>query len=109
MSEDDLIFKVEKLRKYFDVKRGFIQSLISKQDLFVHAVDDISFNIRRGKVLGLVGESGCGKTTTGRLLVRLEDPTSGHMYFHGEDIAPKKSKELKEYRRKVQMIFQDPY
>lgn len=109
MSDDDLIFKVEKLRKYFDVKRGFIHSLISKQELFVHAVDDISFNIHRGKVLGLVGESGCGKTTTGRLLVRLEDPTSGHMYFHGEDIAPKKSKELKEYRRKVQMIFQDPY
>lgn len=109
MAEEDIVFKVDKLRKYFEVKGGFFQSLMSKEQMFVHAVDDISFNIEKGKILGLVGESGCGKTTTGRLLVRLEDPTSGHMYFRGEDIAQKKGSELKEFRRKVQMVFQDPY
>jgi peptide/nickel transport system ATP-binding protein len=109
MSEEDIIIKAENLRKYFSIKRGFIQSIMSKEEIFVHAVDDISFTVEKGKILGLVGESGCGKTTTGRLLVRLEDPTSGHMYFLGEDIAPKKGKELKNYRRKVQMVFQDPY
>ena len=109
MSEEDIIIKAVNLRKYFDIKLGFMQSLLSKKSVFVRAVDDISFNIRRGKVLGLVGESGCGKTTVGRLLVRLEDPTAGHMYFHDDDIAPKKGRELREYRRKVQMVFQDPY
>ncbi len=109
MSEEDTIFDVINLRKYFEISGGFMSSLMSKEQVFVHAVDDISFKIQKGKILGLVGESGCGKTTAGRLLVRLEDPTSGNMYFKGEDIAMKKGSELKDFRRKVQMIFQDPY
>ena len=109
MRDEDVIFDVINLRKYFEISGGFLSSLMSKEQVFIHAVDDISFKIRKGKVLGLVGESGCGKTTTGRLLVRLDDPTQGNMYFKGEDIAMKKGSELKEFRRKVQMIFQDPY
>ncbi len=109
MADSDVIFDVVNLRKYFEMSGGFLSSLMSKESMFVHAVDDISFQIKKGKILGLVGESGCGKTTAGRLLVRLEDPTSGHMFFQGEDIADKKGNELKDFRRKVQMIFQDPY
>ena len=108
MQENGVVWRVQNLRKLFPVKKGFISSLLGKQ-LFVHAVDGVNFNIREREILGVVGESGCGKTTTGRLLVRLETPTSGHMYFRGEDIATLKGKKLKEFRRNVQMVFQDPY
>jgi peptide/nickel transport system ATP-binding protein len=106
---DDIVIRTVNLRKYFPVKMGMLKSLISKEELFVHAVDDVSFEIRKGKILGMVGESGCGKTTVGRLLTRLETPTSGQLLFHGEDIAMKKGRQLKDFRRKVQMVFQDPY
>ncbi|MBI5000847.1 MAG: ABC transporter ATP-binding protein [Euryarchaeota archaeon] len=106
---DDTVIGTVNLRKYFPVKVGMLKSLLSKEELFVHAVDDVSFEIRKGKILGMVGESGCGKTTVGRLLTRLETPTGGQLLFHGEDIAMKKGRQLKDFRRKVQMVFQDPY
>src|SRR5438445_11997861 len=104
----DVVYRVENLVKMFPIKSGFLGSLFGPEQ-YVHAVDGVSFDIREGEILGVVGESGCGKTTTARLLVRLETPTSGHMFFRDVDIASLNSAELKEYRRKVQMKFQDPY
>jgi len=106
--EGDVVYQVNGLRKLFPVKSGFMGSLFGRE-LFVHAVDSVSFDIRRGEILGVVGESGCGKTTTGRLLVRLETPTAGSMIFNGVDVATLRGGALREFRRKVQMIFQDPY
>jgi len=102
------VFSVRKLVKYFPVKGGFASSLYTPEQ-FVHAVDGVNFDISKGEILGMVGESGCGKTTTGRLLTRLETPTSGQMLFHGTDIGKLEGRKLKDFRRKVQMIFQDPY
>ena len=87
------------------MKGGVLQRTVAQ----VQAVDDVSFDIRRGETLGLVGESGCGKTTVGRLLLRLIDPTSGTIRFDGEDITRLKGADLKRYRRRMQIIFQDPY
>ena len=110
MAKQKTVVNVKKLKKYFPVRAGLMSSLGgSKEQKFVHAVDNISFKIHEGEIFSLVGESGCGKTTTGRLLTRLEDPTSGHIYFHKRDIANLEGKELKDFRRNVQMIFQDPY
>jgi len=83
---EDYIVRVENLKKHFPLKKGFFQTLVSKQELTVKAVDGISFGMRKGEIFGLAGESGSGKTTTGRLLVRLTDPTDGAIYFEGKDI-----------------------
>jgi peptide/nickel transport system ATP-binding protein/oligopeptide transport system ATP-binding protein len=99
------LVEVRNLRKHFPVKGGILQ----RTTAVVQAVDDVSFDVRRGETLGLVGESGCGKTTVGRLVLRLIDPTSGTIRFDGEDITTVKGADLKRYRRRMQIIFQDPY
>ncbi len=106
---EDIVIKAENLKKWFPVKAGFLSSLLSKRQLFVRAVDDVSFQIKKKEIFGLAGESGSGKTTTGRLLVRLIEPTSGKVYFKGKEITSLKEDEMKLLRRHMQIIFQDPY
>jgi oligopeptide transport system ATP-binding protein len=99
------LISVEGLKKYFPVGRAWF----GKPRAYAHAVDGVTFDIPDGKTLGLVGESGSGKTTVGRLLVRLSEPTKGSIIFQGKDISHLKRGELKPLRRKIQMVFQDPY
>lgn len=99
------LIRVEHLKMYFPLKGG----MFSRTTKFVHAVDDVGFSVKRGEIFGVVGESGCGKTTAGKLLVRLLDPTEGFVFLEGIDIAYKRGVELKQFRKNVQMIFQDPY
>jgi len=108
--EDSKLVRVEGLRKWFPLGRG----LFERNQSAIHAVDGVNFTIEAGRSLGLVGESGCGKTTTGRLLTRLETPTAGHIYMDDPalgavDLAALKGKQLKMFRKRVQFIFQDPY
>jgi len=99
------LLKVENLVKHFTVTGG----LLGRTTGVVRAVDDVSFEVRRGETVGLVGESGCGKTTTGRCILQLERPTSGRILFEGVDLAALDEKALRAVRRRVQVIFQDPY
>jgi len=92
------ILEVKNLKKYFSTPKGML-----------HAVDDVTFTIEEGKTLGVVGESGCGKSTTGRAILRLHEPTSGEVIFNGENILTKNSDEMRLLRRQMQLIFQDPY
>ena len=101
----DNLIEVEHLVKHFPVRGGVLMRTVAE----VKAVEDVSFAVKRGETLGLVGESGCGKTTIGRMLVRLIDPTSGSIEFEGHDILQAKGAELKDLRREMQIIFQDPY
>jgi peptide/nickel transport system ATP-binding protein/oligopeptide transport system ATP-binding protein len=100
----DLI-RVEHLTKHFPVRGGIFQREIGQ----VQAVDDVSFTIKKGETLGMVGESGCGKTTIGRTILRLTEPTSGRMEFDGKDVFSLNPREMKDIRRNMQIIFQDPY
>ena len=104
-SNNDYILDVKDLKMYFPVTRGLLRKKIAD----VKAVDGVSFSLRKGETLGLVGESGCGKTTVGRTINRLYTPTSGEIIFEGRDIAQLPEKEIKPLRRKMSMIFQDPY
>ena len=99
------LVEVRDLVKHFPVRGGVLQRTVG----WVQAVDGVSFEVRRGETLGLVGESGCGKTTVGRLLLRLIEPTSGSIRFDGADLTAIKGAALKPYRRRMQIIFQDPY
>src|SRR3954462_9057668 len=101
----DTIMEVRDLVKHFPIRAGFLQRQVGA----VRAVDGVSFDVFRGETLGLVGETGCGKSTTARLLTRLLTPTSGTITYEGRDIAGLKRSELKPLRREMQMIFQDPY
>lgn len=103
--EEKILLEVKNLKKYFPVKAGVFRKTVG----YLKAVDDISFYIKEKETLGLVGESGCGKSTTGLIILRLEEPTAGEVRFAGKDVFNLNKKELKRIRRDMQIIFQDPY
>jgi len=105
MSEKKVLLQVDQLVKHFPIMAGVFQRQVG----VVHAVDGISFDIRSGETFGLVGESGCGKSTAGRTILQLYRPTSGHVFFGDKDLAQLKGEELRRMRQRMQMIFQDPY
>jgi peptide/nickel transport system ATP-binding protein len=110
MANEKIILEVNNLKKYFPIRGGFFRKIVGN----VKAVDDVSFKVYEGETLGLVGESGCGKTTTGRCILRAIDPTEGEILFSSDsgdttDVATLTEKEMRRVRREMQMIFQDPY
>ena len=105
MNDTAEVLRVERLCKHFPVKSGILKSTTG----WIKAVNEVSFSARRGETLGLVGESGCGKSTTGRCILRLLEPTSGRILFSGMDVGSLAPKELRNIRKRLQMIFQDPY
>ena len=105
MQQDDILLEVRDLKKYFPIKGGLFNKVVGQ----VRAVDGISFKLKRGTTMGLVGESGCGKSTAGRTILRLLERTSGEILFNGTDIGTLTKKQLRAIRPKIQIIFQDPY
>jgi oligopeptide transport system ATP-binding protein len=106
MHTDTVLVRVENLTKYFPITQGIV---VQRQIGAVQAVDNVSFDIREGETLGLVGESGCGKSTTGRTILQLYRPTSGKVYYQDQDLTTLKGEDLRRMRRNMQIIFQDPY
>ena len=103
------LVEIHDLRVYYPVKLPALQRLFTREKPVVHAVDGVDFTLRMGEIFGLVGESGCGKTTVGRTLLRLVEPTSGSVRFEGQDITHRKEKRLEAFRRQAQIVFQDPH
>jgi len=99
------ILQVKSLKKYFPIRKGFFQRVAG----WVKAVDDVNFDIEEGKTLGLVGESGCGKSTVARMILKLLEPDAGEIIFRGHDISRISEKEMKQFRKEIQIVFQDPY
>lgn len=105
----NILLEVVSLKKWFEVKRSIVESLLSRKRIYVRAVDGVSFDIERGDVFCLAGESGSGKTTTGKVVLRLTEPTEGSVVFDGIEVNRLRKKELRKIRRRMQPIFQDPY
>ena len=99
------LLRVNNLKKHFPIKKGMFGKTVG----YVKAVDDVSFFVNEGETLGIVGESGCGKSTTGRVLMRLLEPTEGEIEFDGKDLTSLSPEEMRKTRRDIQMVFQDPY
>jgi oligopeptide/dipeptide ABC transporter ATP-binding protein len=106
MSTNEVLLEVKGLKKYFPIKGGIFGKKVLSQ---VKAVDDVSFSIYEGETLGLVGESGCGKSTTGRSILRLTDPTDGEVLFKGQDLSKLSKREMRQIRKELQIVFQDPF
>ncbi|MBN2072886.1 MAG: dipeptide ABC transporter ATP-binding protein [Actinobacteria bacterium] len=106
MDDNNILLEVKNLKKYYTLRGGF---LLRSDSGIIKAVDDVSFNIKKGETFGLVGESGCGKSTTARVILRLIPPTSGSVIYNGKDIFKLNKKEMFRVRRDIQIIFQDPY
>lgn len=104
-----VVFEAKNLKKYFYLRKTLKDSLQGKPTPIVHAVDDVSFTVNKGEIVGVVGESGCGKTTLGRVLLKLIEPTAGNIIFEGKDITKLSADQMKLYRRKLQLVFQDPF
>jgi len=105
MEDNTKLLEVRNLKKYYPIKKGVFKRTVG----YVYAVDDISFDLKKGRTMGLVGESGCGKSTTGRVILQLNEPTAGEVLYEGEDLVKLSQKEMRPRRKKMQIIFQDPY